>query len=93
MRSQAGVFICARGLEPICARGTLAMTTLRSVMSTRVAVAVTNSELSGASLPFGGASPSTRPPVAGSVRITSHGTDAVTDTGVSEISGAVTLVS
>ena len=54
---------------------------------------MTNSEFSDASLPFCGARPSTRPPLGGIDRITSHGTVAVTDTGVSEISGAVTLLS
>ena len=74
-------------------RGTLAITTLRSVTSTRCEFTVTKSEFSEASLPFCGARPKTIPPCGGIVRSTSHGTVAVTDTGVSEISGAVTLFS
>ena len=42
--------------------------------------------------PFGGAVPSTRPPFGGIVRMTSHGTVAVSVTGACEISGAVTLL-
>ena len=63
------------------ARGTLATTTLRSVMSTRWVLTLTNSEFSAASLPFCGASPSTMPPAGGMDRITSQGTVAVSDTG------------
>jgi hypothetical protein len=62
-------------------------------MSTRWLVTLTNSEFRLACLPFAGASPSTRPPFGGMDRITSHGTVAVSDTGASEISGAVTLPS
>ena len=74
-------------------RGTLAITTLRSVTSTRCEFNVTKREFREASRPFCGASPSTIPPCGGIPRSTSHGTVAVTDTGVSEINGAVTLFS
>ena len=72
-------------------RGTLAITTLRSVTSTRLLLTTTNNALSAASLPFLGAVLSTTPPSGGRSRTTEHGTVAVTSTGVSEISGAVTL--
>lgn len=62
-------------------------------MSTRCGVTVTNSDCSAACLPFFGAVPNTIPPDGGIDRMTSHGTVAVIDTGVSEISGAVTLFS
>ena len=75
------------------ARCTLAITTFRSVMSTRWGVTVRKSALSVACLARFGAVPSTIPPPGGIDRITSHGTVAVIDTGVSEISGAVTLLS
>ena len=42
-------------------------------------------------MPFFGAVLSTTPPLGGRSRTTEHGTDALTSTGVSEISGAVTL--
>ena len=74
-------------------RGTLAITTLRSVMATCSESTVTNNEFRLASLAFCGARPSTIPPLAGIPRITSQGTVAFMDTGVSEISGAVTLLS
>ena len=64
---------------PPSSRGTLATTTLRSVMSTRVLLTLTNSALSAASLPSAGAVPSTRPPAGGMSRMTSHGTVAVMD--------------
>src|SRR5246127_3912608 len=67
------------------------MTTLRSVTSTRWPLTTTNIALSAASLPFLGAVLSTTPPSGGRSRTTEHGTVAVTLTGVSEISGAVTL--
>ena len=59
--------------------------------STRLLLATTNNAFSAASLPFLGAVLSTTPPSGGSARTTEHGTVAVTSTGVSEISGAVTL--
>ena len=61
--------------------------------STRWGVTVTKSALSVACLPPFGAVLSTIPPLGGIDRITSHGTVAVIDTGVSEISGAVTSLS
>ena len=61
--------------------------------STRLLLATTNNALSAASLPFLGAVLSTTPPSGGRPRTTEHGTVAVTSTGVSEISGAVTLFS
>src|ERR1700756_469506 len=67
------------------------MTTLRSVTSTRLLLTTTNNALSAASLPFLGAVLSTTPPSGGRPRTTPHGTVTVTSTGVSEISGAVTL--
>ncbi len=75
------------------ARGTLATTTLRSVMSTRDVVTLTKSALSAACLPSAGAVPSTTPPAGGIVRMTSHGTVIDIVTGVCVISGAVTLLS
>ena len=75
------------------ALGTLATTTLRSVMSTRSLETVTNRALRAACLLSFGAVPKTMPPRGGIERITSHGTVAVIDTGVSEINGAVTLLS
>ena len=83
----------APGPPSACSRDTLAITTLRSVTSTRLPLTTTNNALSAASLPFLGAVLSTTPPSAGRSRITAHGTLAVTSTGVSEISGAVTLFS
>ena len=83
MRWQAG--------ETTCARGTLATTTLRSMMSTRLAFTVTSSPCSAACLPSFGAVPSTRPPCGGSSRITLQGSVTETDTGACEISGDVTL--
>src|ERR1700731_1467172 len=77
--------------DSACSRGTLAITTLRSVTSTRWPLTTTNNALSAASLPFLGAVLSTTPPSGGRPRTTEHGTVAVTSTGVSEISGAVTL--
>ena len=91
--SGSGVLADFSDGESISLRGTLATTTLRSVMSTRWAVTVTNNEFSAASLPSGGARPSTRPPFAGISRITSHGTVTASDTGACEISGALTLLS
>jgi len=75
------------------ARGTLAITTLRSVTSTRWPWVTTNNALSAASLPFLGAVLSTTPPSGGRPPTAEHGTVAVNSTGVSEISGAVTLFS
>ncbi len=85
MRSQSG--------EATRVRGTLATTTFLSVMSTRWVLTVTKRPCSAACLPFFGAVPSTIPPLGGIDRITSHGTVADMVTGVSEISGAVTLLS
>jgi hypothetical protein len=79
--------------DSACSRETLAMTTLRSVTSTRLPLTTTNSALSAASLPFFGAVLNTTPPLAGRPRTTAHGTVAVTSTGDSEINGAVTLFS
>ena len=53
----------------------------------------TNSPFSAACLPSFGAVPSTIAPCGGIPRITSHGTVTVIDTGVCEISGAVTFAS
>ena len=75
------------------ARGTLATTTLRSVMSTRWVETLTNNDCRAACLPFFGAVPRTIPPLGGIDRITSHGTVTVIVTGVCVISGAVTLLS
>ncbi len=85
--------ISIREHPPIFERGTLAITTLRSVMSTRCVLTLTNSEFSAACLPFCGARPNTSPPWAGIVAIRSHGMVADSDTGACEISGAVTLLS
>ena len=76
------------------ARGTLATTTLRSVMSTRCGGDVDEQRVAvrPACRPSG-AVPSTVPPFGGIERITSHGTVAVIDTGTCEISGAVTSLS
>ncbi len=60
-------------------------------MSTRWLLTLTNSDCSAACLASFGAVPSTMPPFGGIDRITSHGTVTDMDTGVSEISGAVTL--
>ncbi len=69
------------------------ITTLRSVTSTRCLLTTTNIALRLASLPCLGAVPSTIPPVGGIPRTTGHGTLACKSTGVSEINGAVTLLS
>src|SRR6201986_4137299 len=76
------------GPPSACSRDTLAITTLRSVTSTRLALTTTNSALSAASLPFLGAVLSTTPPSGGRSRTTAHGTGADTSPGDSEISGA-----
>src|SRR3984957_12568241 len=83
----------APGPPSACSRDTLAITTLRSVTSTRLPLTTTNNALSAASLPFLGAVLSTTPPSGGRLRITAQGTLAVTSTGDREISGAVTLFS
>ena len=76
------------------ARGTLATTTLRSVMSTAGRGDVDEQRVErGLLAVLGGAVPSTMPPVGGIERMTSHGTVTVIVTGASEISGAVTSLS
>src|SRR5581483_8647674 len=79
--------------ETTCARDTLATTTLRSVMSTRWVLTLTNSACSAACLPSLGAVPRIIPPFGGIARTIEQGT--VTDivTGVCEIRGAVTFES
>ena len=67
--------------DTACSRGTLAITTLRSVTSTRLLLTTTNNALSAASLPFFGAVLSTTPPSGGRSRTTVQGTVAVTSTG------------
>ncbi|SHW79277.1 Uncharacterised protein [Mycobacteroides abscessus subsp. abscessus] len=79
------------GLPMAFSRGTLAITTLRSVMSTRLLDTLTSRPFSAACLPPLGTVPNTSPPDGGSVRSTSHGIVAFMVTGVCEISGAVTL--
>src|SRR4029079_9262302 len=74
-------------------RGTLAITTLRSVMSTRWRLTLTNSAFSAACLPSFGAVDSTVPPVGGIELMIAHGTVTVMVTGTCEISGAVTELS
>ena len=81
----------APGPPSAWSRDTLAITTLRSVTSTRLPLTTTNNALRAASLPFFGAVLNTTPPSAGRSRTTAHGTVAVTSTGDSEIIGAVTL--
>ena len=68
--------------ETTRALGTLATTTLRSVMSTRWLVTLTNSALSAACLPFFGAVPSTSPPLGGmdADHVARHGHVIVTGT-------------
>ncbi|SIJ78586.1 Uncharacterised protein [Mycobacteroides abscessus subsp. abscessus] len=79
--------------EATLVRGTLAMTTLRSVISSRSLVTRTKRLCSAASLPSGGAVPRMTAPSAGAELTTAHGTITVMSMGVWEISGAVTLLS
>ena len=85
--------MCSHCGDSTWSRGTDRITTLRSVTSTRCLLTTTNNALRLASLPCLGAVPSTIPPLAGTPRTTWHGTVAWKSTGVSEISGAVTLLS
>ena len=82
-----------RSQPPIRLRLTLAMTTLRTITSTRDAVTLTSIAFRAASRPWAGAVPRTRPPLAGIPASTGHGMDADSETGACAISGAVTLAS